>query len=82
MLKNPEALEFLGNKSLLEQSINIRASDNNLADKKIFYQKSFNLELRRLAKNHYDFTERDILDRNEEIFDAFVEYLRGQNLLL
>ena len=87
LLNNPDALEFLGNKSLLEKSINIRASDSRLIDKKIFYlgdgksNGTFNLELRRLAENRDDFTERDILERNEEIFDAFVEYLRGQELL-
>ena len=85
--ENPDALEFLGNKALLEKSINIRASDSRLIDKKIFYlgdgksNGTFNLELRRLAENRDDFTERDILARNEEIFDAFVEYLRGQELL-
>ena len=88
-LKNPETLEFLGNKSFLEQTINIRASDYRLGDKKIYYlgdgkskSGTFNLELRRLAKTLDDFTERDILERNEKIFDAFVEYLREQNLLL
>ena len=87
VLSNPAALEFLGNKSLLEKTINIRASDFRLIDKKIFYlgddKKSgtFNLELRRLAETHDDFTEDDILERNEKIFDAFIEYLREQNLL-
>ena len=88
-LQNSEALEFLGNKSLLEKTINIRASDNRLFDKKIYYlgdgkakPPTFNLELRRLAKTLDDFTERDILQRNEKIFDAFIEYLREQNLLL
>ena len=82
LLKNPDALEFLGNKSLLEKAINIRASDYRLVDKKIFYQKSFNRELYRLAEKKDDFTEADILTRNEEIFDAFIEYLRGNNLLI
>ena len=88
-LQNPEALEFLGNKSFLEQTINIRASDNRLFDKKIYYLGdgksklgTFNLELRHLAETHADFTEDDILERNEKIFEAFVEYLREQNLLL
>lgn len=88
-LRNPEALEFLGNKSLLEKTINIRASDYRLVDKKIYYlgdgkskAGTFNLELRRLAETHDDFTEDDILDRNEEIFGAFIKYLREQNLLL
>lgn len=88
VLQNPDALEFLGNKSLLEKSINIRASDYRLIDKRIFYlggksnSGTFNLELQRLAKTKDDFTERDILDRNEKIFNAFIEYLREQNLLI
>ena len=88
-LRNPDALEFLGNKTLLEKTINIRASDYRLGDKKIYYlgdgkskAGTFNLELRRLAETHDDFTEDDILDRNEEIFGAFIKYLREQNLLL
>ena len=88
-LRNPDALEFLGNKSLLEKTINIRASDYRIVDKKIYYlgdgkskTGSFNLELQRLAKTHDDFTEEDILERNEEIFNAFIDYLRENNLLL
>ena len=88
-LPNPDALEFLGNKTLLEKTINIRASDYRLGDKKIYYlgdgkskAGTFNLELRRLAETRDDFTEHDIIDRNEEIFGAFIKYLREQNLLL
>lgn len=87
VLTNPDALEFLGNKSLLEKNINIRAADYRLVDKKIFYfgtdkkAGTFNLELRELAETHDDFTEEDINRRNEEIFDAFIKYLRGNNLL-
>lgn len=88
VLDNPEALEFLGNKSLLEKTINIRAADYRLVDKKIFYlgdgekPATFNSELRGLAETLDDFTEADIIERNEKIFDAFIEYLRGNNLLL
>ena len=88
-LKNPEALELLGNKTLLEKRINIRAADYRIADKKIYYlgdgkskEGTFNLELRNLAETHDDFTEDDIIERNEKIFNAFVEYLRDNNLLL
>ncbi len=88
-LRNPEALEFLGNKSLLEKTINIRASDYRIVDKKIYYlgdgkskTGTFNLELQRLAKTHDDFTEEDILERNEEIFNAFIDYLRENDLLV
>ena len=89
VLNNPDALEFLGNKSLLEKSVNIRAADYRLVDKKIFYlgdgkskAGTFNLELRKLAKIHDDFTEEDILERNEEIFKTFIKYLRGNDLLI
>ena len=88
VLSNPELLETLGNKSLLEKTINIRAADYRLVDKKIFYlgdgkkAGTFNLELRRLSETHDDFTEEDINQRNEEIFDAFIKYLQEQDLLL
>ena len=87
-LKNPELLETLGNKSLLEERINISAADYRFGDKKKYYlgdgkkPPTFNLELQHLAKTKNDFTEADIYDRNEKIFNAFIEYLRGQNLLL
>lgn len=92
-LSNPDALECLGNKTLLEKGINIRAADYRFDDKKKYYlgwqpngkkyqPPTFNLELRRLAEERDDFTERDIIDRNAKIFDAFVEYLSEQNLLV
>lgn len=93
-LTNPESLECLGNKAMLEEYINIRASDYRFADKKKYYlgwqphgkgkkyqPGTFNSELRRLAEESDDFTENDILDRNEKIFDAFIAYLREQDLL-
>jgi len=42
---------------------------------------TFNLELRNLAKGRDEFIENDILDRNKKIFDAFIDYLREQDLL-
>ena len=91
-LKNADALECLGNKTLLEKRVNIRAADYRFADKKQYYRGfrdargqlkpgTFNLELRRLAETNSDFTENDILERNEEIFAAFIAYLREQDLL-
>ena len=89
VLNNPDALEFLGNKSLLEKTINIRAADYRLVDKRIYYlgddkskPATFNMELQRLAKTKDDFTEEDILERNEKIFEAFIDYLRGNYLLI
>lgn len=88
-LENPDALEFLGNKALLEKRVNIRAADYRFADKKIFYLGNghdkigtFNRELQRLAETRDDFTEADIIERNEEIFDTFIAFLREQNLLV
>ena len=87
-LKNPDALELLGNKALLEEKINKKVSNNPFADKKILYRGddnkagTFNLELRALAETYDDFTEDDIIARNEKIFDAFIKYLREQNLLV
>lgn len=94
-LKNSDALEFLGNKALLEERINIGAADYRFEDKKKYYlgwqpkgtgkkyqPATFNLELRNLAEKHNDFTEEDIIERNEEIFNAFVSCLRGNDLLI
>ena len=88
--KNAETLELLGNKTLLEKRINIRASDYRFADKKKYYfgqtgkkndAPTFNLELLKLANTHEDFTESDILERNKKIFETFIEYLAENNLL-
>ena len=90
-LDDEENLEKLGNKILLEKRINIRASDYRFADKKKFYlgykrngkkiEGTNILELRELANTKNDFTESDILERNEKILSAFIEYLEKNNLL-
>ena len=89
-LQDNESLELLGNKVLLEKRINIRASDYRFADKKKYYLgetnrkndlHTFNLELLRLAKIKNDFTEDEILERNEKIFESFINYLAENNLL-
>ena len=89
--ENAETLELLGNKSLLEKRINIRASDYRFADKKKYYlgytrnnkfQRGTDiLELRELAKSKIDFTESDIRERNEKILSSFMNYLDAHNLL-
>ena len=91
-LSDESIVELLGNKSLLESNINIQASDYRFADKKKYYlgQKRNKkkqagtkvLELRHLAENYDDFSEEDIVRRNEKIFAAFTNFLREQNLLL
>jgi hypothetical protein len=88
-------LELLGNKSLLEQCINIRASDYRFADKAALYKgqqtgkgktsKGKNgtriYELLEMADQQTDFTEDDIVRRNERILDGFVDYLDRCGLL-
>ena len=77
-------VEKLGNKSLLEKKINIRASDYKFVDK-IKYYEGFEfrgkvkegteiISLRKMV-DKADFLENDILKRNENIIDTFMEYL-------
>lgn len=90
-LASADNLELLGNKALLEKRVNIRASDFRFADKKKYYlgftrsskfqRGTDNLELQRLAQSQSDFTELDILDRNDKIVDGFLQYLSENNLL-
>lgn len=90
-LKDSRSIELLGNKSLLEKRINIRASDYRFADKKKYYtgfttpkgekKATEVVELVELANKFSDFTEPDIKERNNMILDRFVEYLRANNLI-
>lgn len=90
-LQNPEMLEELGNKILLEKSINIRASDYRFEDKKKYYNgytdakgrkhlPSMIVEYRQLTQKE-DFTETDIGERDKQIHNKFIEYLRKEGLL-
>lgn len=90
-LSNSNNLELLGNKALLERRINIRASDYRFADKKKYYN-GFNTskgekkgtqiqELQILSAKLVDFTEQDILQRNQDILNLFLKFL-GENQLL
>ena len=87
-LSDPQNIESLGNKSLLEKRINIRASDYRFADKKEYYEgkrknkeKTKILELLKLAELHDDFTETDIVQRNALIIQKFIEYLKDNDLI-
>jgi hypothetical protein len=84
-------IEKLGNKSLLEDGINIRASDYRFEDKKKYYQGytkgngqtrkgSKIAELQQLCSMD-GFNEEDILDRNSKIIDGFIEFLANNNLI-
>ena len=88
-LTDKRNLEKLGNKSLLEKKINIRASDYRFIDK-IKYYEGFEsrgkikegiemISLKKLA-NRADFVENDIIERNEMIINTFMNYLKENNL--
>lgn len=90
-LTDPRSVELLGNKALLEKKINIRASDYRFSDKVTFYRGFINkrgqkkegtkvVELLRLAETKTDFTEADIKNRNSQIIDAFLDFLRKNGL--
>lgn len=84
-------IESIGNKSLLEKRINIRASDYRFSDKAKYYtgfeskrgtrEGTSIWELRNMA-NKSDFTERDIIARKNEIIEAFIQFLAENNLLV
>lgn len=91
-LSNPKNLECLGNKSILEKKINIRASDYRFSDKIRYYQgfennrKQFKKgtminELKTLAEKANDYTESDIVQRNAKIKLGFIDFMRKNGLL-
>jgi len=90
-LQNSEKLEELGNKILLEKSINISASDHRFEDKKKYYNgytdtkgkmhsASMIEEYRQLTQKQ-DFSETDIDERNKQIHNEFIKYLKTEDLL-
>lgn len=90
-LKDSGSLESLGNKAVLEKKINIRASDYKFADKKKYYEGFVNsrgqskggtdiAELVRLAESKIDFTEADIHKRESDIIEAFISFLKANDL--
>ena len=92
-LENPKSIESLGNKALLEERINIRASDYRFEDKKKYYRgyvtsqqkQKPGTEIRELlflANTKNDFTERDIQDRYTSIINGFIDYLDTHKLFL
>ena len=91
-LKRRENLEALGNKAMLEKSVNISASDFRFEDKKKYYLGYRNdkgqlrrgteiRELAEMARSREDFTEADIEARTTEIINSFVDYLGEVGLL-
>lgn len=92
-LTNAKSLEMLGNKALLEKRINIRASDYRFVDKIKYYKGYVNSrnqkkdgtkinELVEIADTKNDYTESDILARNESIMNGFLEYLKQNGLMV
>ena len=92
ILSDSKLLDVLGNKAILEKRINIRASDYRFEDKKKYYQGFINSrnqqkegtsnnELIILSDNKSDFTEEDIIKRNEEIISNFIKYLDDNKLI-
>ena len=84
-LLQADNLESIGNKSLLEASVNIRASDYRFEDKKKIYQGLSNngtqIEALLQLAEQPDFSEHDIESRKEAIFSAFVNFLKNNSLL-
>ena len=90
-LRDRRNIERLGNKSLLEKSVNIRVSDFRFEDKVKKYQgymndKGKNIEgtkikdLLTLNLTYPNFTEDDIETRNNLIIDSFMDYLESESL--
>ena len=89
-LKAENNLDSLGNKILLESSINIKASDYRFEDKKKIYsgeQRRGNYnEPSKIAEildliGYDEFEEKQVIDRNEKILDRFFELLQSENLI-
>lgn len=91
LFNDNQLVESLGNKSLLEKRINIRASDYRFEDKKKYYtgystaktkkDGTIILELLNMAATKTDFTGEDIKARYQQIQDAFVDYLKDNGLM-
>lgn len=90
-LSDKNLIDSLGNKSILEKRINIRASDYRFCDKKKYYQGyqasrgkkegTKMAELLEMSETFDDFGENEIKARYEAIINAFIDYLRDNNLL-
>lgn len=89
-LSDNNLLESLGNKILLEERINIRASDYRFEDKKKIYsgearrgkyqEKSKISEIQDII-NLDKFDEEEIVNRNNRILDSFFEFLNHEELI-
>ena len=91
-LSNNRQIDLLGNKSLLEKRINIRASDYRFEDKIKYYQGfdnsrgqriggTENLELKNIGNDYKKFGEKEIIERTDLFIDEFVNLLDQNGLI-
>lgn len=91
-LSNNRQIDLLGNKSLLEKRINIRASDYRFEDKTKYYQGfvnsrgqriggTENLELKNISNVYKKFGEKEIVERTDLFIDEFVNLLDQNGLI-
>jgi len=89
-LKTEGNLDFLGNKILLESSINIKASDYRFEDKKKIYsgeqRRGNNKEPSKVFEiaeliGHDEFEDKQVVERNEIILDKFFGFLQTEELI-
>lgn len=92
-LNDKKNIEKLGNKSLLEKSVNIRVSDFRFEDKVKKYKGYMNdngkhidgtkiQDLLTIDTKYHDFDEADIETRNNLIINTFINYLDSENLFM
>lgn len=84
-----EQLESLGNKSLLEKRINIRAADYDFSDKRAIYRGTAGRkagtdvrELLDLADGNDDFASHEIDARTAEIKESFLRFLEQAGVVI
>ena len=91
-LSNDRQIELLGNKSLLEKRINIRASDYRFEDKTKYYngfvnnrgqrkEGTINLELKNIGNDYKKFGEKEIIERTDLYINEFVNLLDQNGLI-
>ena len=91
-LSNNRQIDLLGNKSLLEKRVNIRASDYRFEDKIKYYQGfdnsrgqriggTENLELKNIGNVYKKFGEKEIVEKTNLFIDDFMNLLDKNGLI-
>lgn len=90
-LVNKNSLELLGNLALLEHGKNVNAASYRFEDKRKVYigfekkgkfqQGTMNPELKHLAETKSEFTETDIIKRNEQMISEILAFIDKHNFL-